>query len=163
MKTKSTLLIIFAVLSAFVCFGQPANFSLDENNYVTWSKEYNSNLSKEDLQEVLLRHPIFHYTAQNLYGFTENVVPSCDIKTFPIYAHYMYNFLYFIDFTTTGYKITVKNFKFLNQNTQANYNISVMEDLVLNKAKTGFLDDSKSQIAYDCFNNTLVELFDFKD
>ena len=51
--------------------------------------------------------------------------------------------------------------RFQTINAITNYTVSIIEDLVLVKAHINFTTDNKSQIAFDCFDETLIYLFNF--
>lgn len=70
---KSILLL--ALISTIYSSAQE-NFTI-ENNFLTWTKEYPANLTKEQISEKLVRNPALRDLETRLRGYSDYIPKFC--------------------------------------------------------------------------------------
>ncbi|MGM1056053.1 MAG: hypothetical protein ACQEWG_09225 [Bacteroidota bacterium] len=156
--------LFFFLLISAGAFGQQ-NFTT-ENNEVVWQKIYESELSKDDIKEIIEKDPVLTSVAENFIGVSVPVKLDCE-QTQPIFMRDQIQYFTSIDFKEGRYRVTVSKIELLPSTTASLYGVETTNNPVpyndYQVKKNGELRTGKMlQNSRECLNKYLQEKFNFK-
>ena len=160
MRTK-----IFFLLVSAGAFGQH-NF-ITENNEIIWQGVYQSELSKEDIKDLIKKDPVLTTIAEDFVGVSVPVDLDCD-QTQPIFMRNQIQFFTAIDFKEGKYRVTVSKIELLPSTTASLYGVETTNNPIpyedYQVKKNGELRTGKMlQNSRECLNKYLQEKFSLKE
>lgn len=107
-------LFLIALLINVNLFSQVENFSV-KNNYITWEKEFNSNLTPEEIKTALEANPALRNIAEKFKGPTNLITKNCSTSGTAIFMRDDFKGYTTIDKTDSGYLVKVDGITFLDR------------------------------------------------
>lgn len=140
------------------------NFTVD-NDQISWQKVYETELSKQEIQEQLRQHPALSQIAENFSGTAKPTALNCE-QSQAIYMRYPLQFFSNIEVKEGKYRVTVSRIEFIPEvsaevfGIETNNNPEPWEDYAV-KNSGEFRSNKMVQNSMNCIDLYLTELFKF--
>lgn len=155
------IIFIFLLQIFTPTFSQTESFTV-ENNYITWTKEFKSDMDEAAILSKLKRHPILR-EVHGSAGKTDFTSVEC--KGVAIYLQSRWQGYMMFDKTNEGYKITFDSIVLEPSTTMSmggvstTNNLERIEDYLLRNRDNTIRQNSQAQEDLECLDQTLTAIF----
>ena len=163
MKSYASLLIII------LCFGNMTsqNFKAADGK-ITWQKVYDSELTQQQIGEIMTRDAQLAAAAANFRGRTEPVGLNCE-GSIPIYMEALLDYFVTIEFKEGRYRVTASDLQLTPLNTISIYGVEdsgapvALEKYQLRSRDGELRKNNLAMRSLECMDQYLSEKFEFKE
>lgn len=162
---KLVLLLLFITSGMFA--QKSENFRI-ENSKVIWEHVYTSNLSQQEIKEILSKDAVLSPITSNFTGTTNPVDPNCE-ESQAIFMYGQLQYFASIDFKEGKYRVTVSGIQIIPSNTISLYGVesssnpSPYEGFIIKNSRDAFRTNNMAQNSLSCLNNYFLTTFEFKE
>ena len=163
MKYQLSLLLIL------LAFGKNTaqNFNAADGA-ITWQKVYESDLSQDQIRDLLSKDAQLAAIAPNFSGRTEGVALNCD-GSMPLYMEGLLTYFVTMDFKDGRYRVSISDLQLIPSQTISLYGVEsstapvALEDYQLRRSDGEFRKNAMAKRIMECMDQYLAGKFEFKE